>query len=208
MAQRLPFPGLMRCLCFFIPGEVEGCRKLSCSNREGTVGTTALSPYLKWQSGCLIHSWKSLCFLSISWCLTANSQRPATQHSISEPLSCTAVTFIRKPHFAAYPCPVSEQTYGLIPCKTLSDLPPTPAATPWFFLGRGSYRTAVASVSLQGWAAGINVFVLSKCAALESQFRLQNAEISIRQSANQSVLLTWLVTAANMGNHLPISSSL
>lgn len=124
MAQRLPFPGLMRCLCFFIPGEVEGCRKLSCSNREGTVGTTALSPYLKWQRGCLIHSWKSLCFLSISWCLTANSQRPATQHSISEPLSCTAVIFIRQPYFAAYPCPVSEQTYGLIPCKTLSSSNP------------------------------------------------------------------------------------
>lgn len=134
----------------------EECRKPSCSNKEGTAGTTALRSCLKWQRGSLIHSWKSLCNLSILWCLTDDSQSPVTLHNMSEPLSRAAITFIRKPHFPAYqlqpqlltlyrPCPVSEQTYGLIPWKTFSDLPPIPAVTLWFFLGRGRCRTTVIS---------------------------------------------------------------
>lgn len=88
----------------------------------------------------------------------------------------TSLCFL--PATASSPQPI--WVYGLLPWKTFSDLPPTPAVTLWFFLGRDSCRTTVVSVSLQGWAAGMNGLGLSQCAALHSQLFLQNAEISIR----------------------------
>lgn len=169
-AKRLPFPGLMGCLYSFIPGEVGGRGVESClvQTKKGQQVQLLWAPTSKGREDPSSTPGKAS--------LPVHPPVLCCSNFYQETSLCCLPATASTPHWAM---PSVSTDIWAYPMENLQWPSSHTSRDPVVLPGKRQLQNCCDFCVTTGIGCR-NVFVLSQCVALHSQFLLRNAEISIR----------------------------